>query len=130
MLERRERELELVEAQFGELERAPDLSWFVIKRLPLPPGWSKSETAILIVLAPGYPETPPDNFHTDADLTLDSGGEPGNASGMVDHAGRRWRQFSWHFEDTNEWRPDAEIERGHNLLTFLLGMQQRLADAN
>lgn len=24
-------------------------------------------------------------------------------------------------------RPDAEVERGHNLLTFLLGVQQRLS---
>lgn len=130
MLERRERELELVEAQFGELERAIDLSWFVIRRLTLPSGWNKTETAVLILLPPGYPETPPDNFHTDPDLTLAAGAEPGNASGMVDHADRRWRQFSWHFEDTNEWKPHAEIERGHNLLTFLLGVQQRLAETN
>jgi hypothetical protein len=130
VLERREKELQLVEAQFGELERAPDLSWFVIRRCPLPAGWSKTETSLLILLDPGYPETPPDNFHTDADLTLASGDEPGNASGMLEHADRRWRVFSWHFEDTEEWRPHAEVERGHNLLTFLLGVQQRLDEAN
>ena len=130
MLDRRERELELVEAQFGELERATDLSWFVIKRLPLPSGWSHAATAILILLPPGYPETPPDNFYTEPDLTLAGGAEPGNASGTLDLGGQRWRQFSWHFEDTNEWRPHAEIERGHNLLTFVLGVQQRLAEVS
>lgn len=50
----------------------------------------------------GYPETPPDNFHTDADLTLAGGGQPDSASGMLDHADRHWRVFSWHFEDTKE----------------------------
>lgn len=130
MLDRRQKELGLVEASFGELERAPDLSWFVIPRLPLPSGWSKSESALLIQLPPGYPETPPDNFYTDPDLTLDGGGEPDAASGRIELAGRHWRQFSWHFEDTNEWQPHAEIERGHNLLTFLLAVQQRLAQVN
>ena len=130
MLERRHKELELVEAQYGELERAPDLSWFAIRRLPLPAGWSKIETSLLILLEPGYPETPPDNFYTDADLTLAGGGEPDAASGMLEHADQRWRVFSWHFEDTTEWQPHAELERGHNLLTYLLGVQQRLAEAN
>jgi hypothetical protein len=130
VLERRRKELELVEAQFGELERAPDLSWFVVARFPLPPGWSMNETPVLILFPPGYPETPPDNFYTDPDLRLASGHDPEGGSGMLDHAGRRWRQFSWHFEDTGEWRPDVEVEGGHNLLTFLLGVQQRLAEPN
>jgi hypothetical protein len=130
VLERRQKELELVAARYGELERAADLRWFVIRRLPLHAGWSKSESAVLILLDPGYPETPPDNFHTDADLTLAGGGEPGNASGMLEHAGRRWRVFSWHFEETEEWQPHAELEQGHNLLTFLLGVEQRLAEPN
>lgn len=102
----------------------------MILRFTLVSGWSKTETAILVLLPPGYPETPPDNFHTDPDLTLEGGAEPGNATGMIDHAGLRWRQFSWHFEDTQEWQSHAEVERGHNLLTFLLGVQQRLAEAN
>jgi hypothetical protein len=130
VLERRQKELELVEAQFGELEHAPDLSWFVIRRLSLPLGWSKAETSVLILVPPGYPETPPDNFHTVPDLTLAGGGEPGNASSILDHAERRWRLFSWHFEDTNEWRPHAELEHGHNLLTFVLGVQQRLKEVS
>jgi hypothetical protein len=127
--ERRQKEFELVEAQFGELERAPDLSWFVIRNFPLPPGWSTPETELLVLLPPGYPETPPDNFHTDMDLTLAGGAEPSNASGTLDHAGRRWRVFSWHL-DASEWQPHAKAEEGHNLLTFLLGVQQRLAEAN
>jgi Prokaryotic E2 family E len=130
MLDRRKKELELVEAQFGELETAPDLSWFVVRRFPLAAGWNKKETALLVLLPPGYPETPPDNFHTDADFALANGAEPDSASGVLDHAGRSWRVFSWHFEDASEWQPDAEVEQGHNLLTFLLGVQQRVAEAS
>lgn len=130
MLDRRKRELELVEAQFGELEKPDDISWLIVRELRLEPGWSKPETSVLVLLLPGYPETPPDNFYTDADLTLDGGGTPDGASGMLDHAGRRWRVFSWHFVEPSEWHPHVEVEKGHNLLTYLLGVQQRLAEAN
>ena len=128
MLARRQRELELVRERFGELESPDDCSWFVIPKWSLPRGWSKAETAVLVLVPSGYPETPPDNFYTDSDLTLPGGGEPANAAGRIDHAGRTWRQFSWHFVDPNEWKPQPEPEIGHNLVTFLLGVEQRLSE--
>lgn len=130
MLERREREIELVEARFGELEIADDYSWFTIRRYELPTGWNKTATQILVLLPPGYPETPPDNFYADLDLRLAGEGDR-RAEGGTDgptHEGRQWQQFSWHFVDPTEWQPHTEIERGHNLLTFMDGVVQRLSE--
>ncbi len=87
MLVRRQRELELVRQRYGELEQPDDCSWFVIRRWPLPAGWSKAETALLVLIPPGYPETPPDSFYTDVGLTLPGGGEPANAAGRIDTPG-------------------------------------------
>jgi hypothetical protein len=128
VLDRRNREIELVEARFGELDIASDYTWLVIRRYPLPPGWNKTETQILILIPPGYPQTPPDNFYTDLDLLLAGGARAEGGSDGPTYEGRQWQQFSWHFVDTADWQPHAEIERGHNLLTFLDGVAQRLSE--
>jgi hypothetical protein len=124
------REIELVEAQFGELEVAPDGSWLIIRRYPLPPGWSKDATSVLILVPAGYPQTPPDNFYVDIDLRLAGGGRAEGGSDGLAHSGRQWQQFSWHFVDASEWQPHAEIDCGHNLVSFLTGVEQRLSELN
>lgn len=128
-MDRRREEFGLVAARYGELEASPSWDWLIIKRWPLVPGWNKPETAVLILIPSGYPAIPPDNVYTDADLCLADGREPGNAAGVIDHNGRRWRQFSYHV-DPNEWQPDADPLRGHNVLTFLEGVAQRLREVN
>lgn len=128
MTDRRKREIELVEEQFGVLDIASDWSWLIIRGYPLPVGWSKSETAILILIPPGYPETPPDNFYTDVDLRLANGAQAEGQSDGPTHAGRQWQQFSWHFVEPAEWQPHVELEKGHNLLTFMNGVVQRLSE--
>ena len=131
MRERLKRELELVAQRYGELQLAEDLTWVVIKRFALPKGWSTHVTRLLLMIPPGYPATPPDNFAIDADIELVGGGEPGNLAGRIAHAGREWMQFSWHVVGGPDgWAPLAEIEQGDNLLTFLLGIESRLAEAS
>jgi hypothetical protein len=129
--ERLQREFELVAQRYGELELAEDLTWLVIERFALPAGWSTGVTRLLLMIPVGYPATPPDNFAIDADIRLAGGGEPGNLAGRIGHAGREWLQFSWHVVDgADGWAPHAEIEQGDNLLTFLLGVESRLAEAS
>lgn len=131
MRERLQREFELVAKRYGELELPEDLTWVVVNHLALPTGWSAGVTSLLLMIPAGYPATPPDNFAIDAEIRLAGGGEPGNLAGRIAHAGREWLQFSWHVVDgTNGWAPHAEIERGDNLLTFLLGVESRLAEAS
>jgi hypothetical protein len=128
---RLQRELELVAQRYGELEVAEDVTWLVIKSLVLPAGWSAGVTRLLLMIPAGYPATPPDNFAIDGDIRLANGGEPGNLAGRITHAASEWLLFSWHVVDgTAGWAPHAEIERGDNLLTFLLGVESRLAEAS
>ncbi len=129
MIERRKEELRLVEAKYGDLEVDPNFEWFIVKRWGLGPGWNVTDTTVLVLFPPGYPVTPPDNFYTRNDLRLAAGGEPGNTSSNVNQAGRTWRQFSWHVEAA-DWRPHAEVLNGHNMLTFLEGVSQRLNEAS
>jgi len=125
MSERIKRELALVAVIYGELEIDPSLRWFIVKRWPLVPGWNKEHTRVLVLIPSGYAVTPPDNFSTDADLKLKGGGQPGNASPAQPIDGQQWLQFSYHME-ASDWQP----ENGHNLLTFLGGVERRLREVS
>jgi len=129
MMERRKQELRLVETGYGELEVSPTLDVFIVKHWGLPPGWSKSETQVLIQIPPGYPVTPPDNFYTDQDLCLEGGLQPGNSNPNVVLMDRQWRLFSYHVEG-GDWLPHADALKGHNFLTFLQGVTKRLREVN
>ncbi len=126
MRDRWKSELELVEAKYGSLETGPDLSWFIILGWRLMEGWSKGETKLLVLIPPGYPVTPPDNFYVDSDLRLVGGAMPGSTS-AESQAGRQWLRFSYHVEG-GDWSPHAEPEQGHNLLTFLQGIAKRFSE--
>jgi len=125
MSERIKRELELVAAAYGELENDPGFSWFMIKRWRLVPGWNKEHTRVLVLIPSGYAVTPPDNFHTDPDLAVSGGGQPGNTSAAQPINGQHWLQFSYHIE-ASDWQP----ANGHNLLTFLGGVDRRLREVS
>lgn len=125
MSDRIKRELAIVAAAHDGLEVAPDLRWFIIKQWPLVPGWNKERTQVLILIPPGYAITPPDNFYADADLAIKGGAQPGSTSSAQSINGQQWLQFSYHIE-ASEWRP----ENGHNLLTFLGGVDRRLRETN
>lgn len=129
MLERRKQEFDLIRTKYGDIEVGPNLEWVIINRYPLPPGWNKAETALLILIRPGYPTTPPDNFFVDNDLRLANDQVPNRASLNQAQLGRTWLQFSYHVEGS-DWKPHADLLEGHNLLTFLLGVEKRLSEAN
>lgn len=122
MTDRIKRELALIASAYGELEVDPDLRWFIIKRWQLVAGWNKEYTRLMILIPPGYALTPPDNFFTDPDLGLKGGGQLGNAS-VAQTINGQWLQFSYHIEAA-DWQPD----KGHNLLTFLAGVSNRLKE--
>jgi len=129
LLERRRRELDLVLGRYGEIETGSDLDWVIIKRFPLAPGWNKAETPVLVMIRPGYPTVPPDNFYVDNDLRLANGQDPTNASRNQKQLGRPWLMFSYHV-DESEWKPHPDLLEGHNLLTFLLGVGRRLSEVS
>lgn len=124
MIERIKRDLALVQLTYGEMDVDTEFRWFVIRAWALAAGWNKQTTRLLVLLT-GYPLTPPDNFYTEPELLLANGNAPGNAESIVDLVGQRWRQFSYHVEAA-DWQPD----KGHNVLTFLLGVQRRIKEAS
>jgi len=129
MLERRKKELDLIRSKYGTVEAGPNLEWIRIDHFPLPSGWNKEDVALLILIRPGYPTTPPDNFLVDDDLRLENGELPGNISQGQSHLGQSWLQFSYHV-DPADWNPGTNILDGHNLLTYLLAVEKRLSEVS
>lgn len=123
-------ELALLEKRYGLLEHDDNLTWFVVPRFPLLAGWNATETRVMVLLPPGYPTTPPDNFYTDSELRLANGGSPGNTSNATPVGGDAWLMFSFHVLDDQQWKPHEDVTRGHNLLDYLDGVAGRLAEAS
>lgn len=104
-----------------EVTRCDDVKYavLILEAYRLPPGWSKTETRLLLKLPASFPNGKPDMFWTDEDLTLASGGEPSKAQVFEVICGRRWRRFSWHPQG---WTPGKD-----DIHTFLEFVDQRLA---
>lgn len=129
MLERRLKEVELLRQHYGELEHGPNVEWIIFKDFRLPSGWNRTGTRLLVIVPPGYPMTPPDNFYVEPGLKLSSGAGTANYSETVSQLGQNWGQFSYHVE-AGDWKASADILCGHNLLTFMIGVQKRLSELN
>jgi hypothetical protein len=129
MKDRLKKEFDLVASRYGQLEISPNFDWVIIKFFNLTVGWSKGSISVLLIIPPGYPLTPPDNFFTDPELRLANGSCPTNCSEKQTQIGRLWLQFSYHVE-SGDWNPHAEPEKGHNLLTFLKGVETRLGEGS
>lgn len=128
MKERLAAEIELLRSSGWEVEVSPEFDWIIVKDVPLPEGWNRTETDVLIKIRAGYPTTPPDNFYTHPELRLANGSKPGNAPNEETIGGRQWLTFSYHLHDG--WDPHAEPDQGHNLLTYFQGVRNRLAEVS
>lgn len=127
MADRIDEELALLRQRYPNAKLGPDGRSILVEDWKLRPGWNSGQTRLLVVVPPGYPTTPPDNFYTAPELRLADGREPGNASSIVDLVGLKWRQFSYHVE-ASDWRTHAVITQGHNLSTFFEGVERRLSE--
>lgn len=126
-LERRRQEIELLRRKYGEVEHGLNLDWVLFKQFPLPSGWDRQATDLLVIIPPGYPTTPPDNFYVRNGLRLAHGGPPGNYSENQSVLGGSWAQFSFHAQG---WNPACERGVGDDLLTFMLAVEHRLQELN
>jgi hypothetical protein len=125
VLERRSREFGLLERRYGSVQYGNALDWLMIRQFPLPPGWNRPVTELLILIPPGYPLCPPDNFFVREGLRTVSGALPNGYFEGQAVLGPGWGQFSFHVQ---EWRPGTGETAGDNILTFLLGVEQRLRE--
>jgi hypothetical protein len=127
--DRRQVEVELVQRGLGELQLSPALEWLIVPKWALGKGWNKKATRLLLLIPSGYPTVGPDNFYTDADLRLENGQMPGNTGQAELPNLGSWLMFSFHME-ASDWQPHTEPALGHNLLTYLVAVRQRLSEAN
>jgi hypothetical protein len=127
IMERRLQELELLRRKYGQVDHGPNLDWVLFKTFPLPNGWNNQSTELLILIPPGYPTTPPDNFYVRNGLRLFSGAPPGNYSENQNLLGNSWGQFSFHAQS---WNPSSDFQIGDSLRTFIAGVERRLAELN
>lgn len=127
MTERLAREVELLRKVHSQVDMSADTVHVTVREMTFPAGWNRSSTDILIVVPPGYPVTPPDNFFVPAGLRLAGGQVPGNYSESTRLLGKDWGQFSFH---SQEWRPSPNEADGDNLTTFIALVERRLSEVN
>ena len=125
--DRRQREIDLLRERYGEIEQGQDRDWLLFKHFRLPEGWNREETELLVLIPPGYPTTPPDNFYVRSGLRLEDETMPASYTDVQTVLGESWGQFSFH---SKEWNPSMDLDDGDSLLTFLLAAEHRLKELN
>ena len=95
----------------------------VLGPLLLPTGKYTSPAAnVLILLPPGYPDTPPDMFYTDPWLRLlPDNRDPKAASVALQFDGKTWQRWSRH---NSTWRPGKD-----GIWTMLKRIETALVEA-
>jgi len=100
-----------------EVHEAAGLLLLVIRAYPLPYGYNKAITQLLLKLPLSYPNGKLDMFWTDHDLRLqESAGQ--EATSLETLLDQQWLRFSWH---PSKWCPGSD-----NLFTFLEFVNRRL----
>lgn len=124
--ERWEKELLLLRRKYASVDHGGNMDWVLFKEFSLPSCWHLRQIDVLVIIPPGYPTAPPDNFYVRGGLHLAGGGSVSNYSeGQQTVLGSGWGQFSFHVHD---WSPAPIPEDGDNLLTFMLGVERRLQE--
>lgn len=121
-------EVDLLRRVFPGLEFRDN--WLRITGVPLPPGWSRTETDVAFQISDAFPAAPPYGIHVPAGLRY-NGQTPQNytePAGAAPPFGGAWGQFSWSVSDSDDWRPTASVEHGVNLLQWVRGFGLRFAE--
>ncbi|MGA2466848.1 MAG: E2/UBC family protein [Thermodesulfobacteriota bacterium] len=93
--------------------------FIIFEEYPLPPGWNKKETKLLLITDISYPNSRMDMFWVDPDLRLMNGDRIPQAGGLVEtYLGQRWQRFSWHVQ---RWNPAID-----SIITYLGTVDARL----
>jgi hypothetical protein len=101
------------------------LGWLRLQRFPLPPGWNKATSELLILIPDVYPEVPPDRFYLDPDLRDRKYKSPGHYFEVNELSDSGWAWFCLHLEDS--WEPRQRIEDGDHLVKVIERIQIGLA---
>lgn len=93
--------------------------WVHIPCFPLPVGWDRQTTGLLLELPGGYPHVPPNGFYIDRLLRTASGRQVSHyfeeRGRFNPYADKGWGWFCIHLE-RGSWRPTGSVLHGDNLL--------------
>ena len=74
----------------------------------VPDGYRQATTDLLLRLAPGYPDVPPDMWWCDPALVLLDGTAPEATQVTEQYLGRTWQRWSRHFLQPGQWRSGVD----------------------
>lgn len=104
-----------------DVQRVPPTGnqiFVIIQNYPLPPGWSQTETRLLLITDVGYPNSKIDMFWVDPKVTLPNNKVPQAGEALETYLGQQWRRFSWHVK---KWNPAVD-----NIKSYLHTVNTRL----
>lgn len=120
MLPREDREcLEERHLQYSEVVE-DRMICLVVHGFPLPNGLRPTRSDLLLRLAPGYPDVPPDMWWFDPPILRPDGQPIPQTDVTESHLGRTWQRWSRHF-NPGQWRPGVD-----SLESFLALVNQEL----
>jgi hypothetical protein len=90
----------------------------VFEDYPLPNGWNKEKTKLLLITDISYPNSKIDMFWVDNDIRLANGMIPRAGGSFETYLGQMWHRFSWHVQ---KWNPAID-----NIITYLGTVDARL----
>jgi hypothetical protein len=74
----------------------------------VPQGYRQTQTDLLLRLAPGYPDLPPDMWWCSPRLELVNGALPEATEHTEVYFGRNWQRWSRHFNQPGMWRSGVD----------------------
>ncbi len=99
-------------------QRNSNTIYIIFDCYPLPRGWNKKETKLLLISDISYPNSKIDMFWVDTDVLLADGKVPQAGESIENHNGQTWRRFSWHVK---KWNPAVD-----SVITYLGTVDARL----
>jgi hypothetical protein len=129
MLERIQKELELLRREYPTLEYNENGHWIKISGYKLPVGlWNREQTSVLFQIPTGYPGQAPYGFYVETGIRLKkSSAKPTAYEETVSGLGfeGQWGKFSWQQEN---WFASEDILSGSNLLNFVRSFWDRFME--
>ena len=98
-----------LQAKFPEFSEALEnqMVCVVITNFPLPSGLTPRQSDLLLRLAAGFPDVPPDMWWFDPPVSRPDGKTIPQTQVQEMHLGRTWQRWSRHLNQ-GEWRPGVD----------------------
>lgn len=103
-----------------QVVREANMVCVLLPGFPLPPGYDRRESDLLLRLSPGYPDVPPDMWWFAPAVKLTNGRAIPATNCVEQHLGRSWQRWSRHFNG-GQWKSGVD-----SLESFLTLIRQEL----